>query len=219
MKGKIRKCFALVLSVQLLLCGCSATELEDRCFPMMAVVDEKDGQISFGYGFPELSQKDNTDLEEARVNIAPVTGKTMESCVQTYDSRLEKMADCNHMKVLVFGENLMEDTGRYADVLSYLKQTELFPRNTYVCVTKDPLALCGTEEGLPQDLGSYLEQYLQNQESTGQRKLIHLGRLLDEKENHILQITLPYLETEDHTICWKTMYRMPDDSFLYKQGK
>lgn len=219
MKGKIRKCFALVLFVQLLLCGCSATELEDRCFPMMAVVDEKDGQISFGYGFPELSQKDNTDLEEARVNIAPVTGKTMESCVQTYDSRLEKMADCNHMKVLVFGENLMEDTGRYADVLSYLKQTELFPRNTYVCVTKDPLALCGTEEGLPQDLGSYLEQYLQNQESTGQRKLIHLGRLLDEKENHILQITLPYLETEDHTICWKTMYRMPDDSFLYKQGK
>ena len=126
MKGKIKKYVALVLSVQQLLCGCSATELEDRCFPMMAVVDEKDGQISFGYGFPKLSQKDNTDLEEARVNIAPVTGKTMESCVQTYDSRLEKLADCNHMKVLVFGENLMEDTGRYADVLSYLKQTGLF---------------------------------------------------------------------------------------------
>ena len=107
MKGKIKKYVALVLSVQQLLCGCSATELEDRCFPMMAVVDEKDGQISFGYGFPKLSQKDNTDLEEARVNIAPVTGKTMESCVQTYDSRLEKLADCNHMKVLVFGENLM----------------------------------------------------------------------------------------------------------------
>ncbi len=65
---------------------------------------EKDGQISFGYGFPKLSQKDNTDLEEARVNIAPVTGKTMESCVQTHDSRLEKLADCNHMKVLVFGK-------------------------------------------------------------------------------------------------------------------
>ena len=79
MKGKIKKYVALVLSVQQLLCGCSATELEDRCFPMMAVVDEKDGQISFGYGFPKLSQKDNTDLEEARVNIAPVTGKTMET--------------------------------------------------------------------------------------------------------------------------------------------
>ena len=89
MKGKKKKYVALVLSVQQLLCGCSATELEDRCFPMMAVVDEKDGQISFGYGFPKLSQKDNTDLEEARVNIAPVTGKTMDCCVQTYDSRLE----------------------------------------------------------------------------------------------------------------------------------
>ena len=142
---------------------------------MMAVVDEKDGQISFGYGFPKLSQKDNTDLEEARVNIAPVTGKTMESCVQTYDSRLEKLADCNHMKVLVFGENLMEDTGRYADVLSYLKQTGLFPRNIYVCVAEDPLALFETEEDLPQDLGSYLEQYLQNQESAGSGKLFSSG--------------------------------------------
>ena len=47
MKGKIKKYVALVLSVQQLLCGCSATELEDRCFPMIAVVDEKDGQISF----------------------------------------------------------------------------------------------------------------------------------------------------------------------------
>ena len=46
MKGKIKKYVALVLSVQQLLCGCSATELEDRCFPMMAVVDEKDGQLS-----------------------------------------------------------------------------------------------------------------------------------------------------------------------------
>ena len=219
MKGKIKKYVALVLSVQQLLCGCSATELEDRCFPMMAVVDEKDGHISFGYGFPKLSQKDNTDQEEARVNIAPVTGKTMESCVQTYDSRLEKLADCNHMKVLVFGENLMKDTGRYADVLSYLKQTGLFPRNIYVCVAEDPLALFETEEDLPQDLGSYLEQYLQNQESAGSGKLFKLGRLLDEKENHILQIMLPYLETEDHIIFWKTMYRVPDDRFLYKQEK
>ena len=199
MKGKIKKYVALVLSVQQLLCGCSATELEDRCFPMMAVVDEKDGQISFGYGFPKLSQ--------------------MESCVQTYDSRLEKLADCNHMKVLVFGENLMEDTGRYADVLSYLKQTGLFPRNIYVCVAEDPLALFETEEDLPQELGSYLEQYLQNQESAGSGKLFKLGRLLDEKENHILQIMLPYLETEDHIIFWKTMYRVPDDRFLYKQEK
>ena len=31
-------------------------------------------------------------------------------------------------------------------VLSYLKQTGLFPRNIYVCVAEDPLALFETEE-------------------------------------------------------------------------
>lgn len=219
MKGNKWKGVALILALQILCCGCSATELEDRCFPMMAVVEEQQGQIVFGYGFPELSQKDNTDLKEARVNIALAQGKTLKQCVQIYNDRLEKFADCNHMKVLIFGESLMKNPKQYTEVLSYLKQTELFPRNTYVCVTKEPQALLETQKDLPQDLGSYLEQYLQNQEVKEQRKLFPLGRLLDEQENHILQITLPYLEIEDDTICWNTMYRVPDGSFLYKQGK
>ena len=202
MKGKIKKYVALVLSVQQLLCGCSATELEDRCFPMMAVVDEKDGQISFGYGFPKLSQKDNTDLEEARVNIAPVTGKTMESCVQTYDSRLEKMADCNHMKVFVIGESLLQDRARLGETLDYLRESEVFPRNSYVCVTGDIEALLGLADSLPEDEGSYLETFLQHHEPDHEIELTNLGTLLDEQINKRLDLELPYISVENDTIAW-----------------
>ena len=54
------------------LCACGATELEDRCFPMMAIADVQEERIRFAYGFPELSQKDNTDMEEANVGV-PLT--------------------------------------------------------------------------------------------------------------------------------------------------
>ena len=46
--------------------ACNATELEDRCFPMMAITDVRLEKVRFAYGFPELSQKDNTDIKEFR---------------------------------------------------------------------------------------------------------------------------------------------------------
>ena len=74
---KVKNKIGVILMTVLILCGCSATELEDRCFPMMAFIDEQDGQIAFSYGFPELRQKENTDMEEAKVDAPAVLGKSM----------------------------------------------------------------------------------------------------------------------------------------------
>lgn len=202
MKNKI----GVILMTALVLCGCSATELEDRCFPMMAFIDEQDGQIAFSYGFPELSQKENTDMEEAKVDAPAVLGKSMKECVKKNSDEMEKLADCNHMKVLILGENLMQDSFRYDQTLAYLKETEIFPRNTYVCVTADPSRLLEIEKDLPEDLGSYLELFLQNHESDRQITLLNLGRLLDEQENQRLELKLPYLSVKNGTVVWEKNY-------------
>lgn len=187
-------------------CGCSATELEDRCFPMMAVIDLQGEQVAFGYGFPQLSQKENTNLQEANVNAAVTTGTNLRSCVQQYNDQLEKRTDCNHMKVLVLGETLVQNQDAYEKVLAYLKQTELFPRNTYVCVTPEPDLLFALEDTLSCDLGSYLEAFLQNHESDRQIRLWNVGRLLDEQENHLLTVSLPYIEVKDNSILWTRQF-------------
>lgn len=189
-----------------LFCGCSATELEDRCFPMMAVIDQQGEQITFGYGFPQLSQKENTDLQEANVNAAVIAGADIRSCVQQYNDQLEKRTDCNHMKVLVLGETLMKQKESYEKVLAFLKQTEMFPRNTYVCVTSDPEVLFSLEDTLSCDLGSYLEEFLQNHEDDRQIRLWNLGRLLDEQENHLLTVSLPYIEVKENSIRWTKQF-------------
>lgn len=182
--------------------GCSATELEDRNFPMMAAVDYEEGQVFFSYGFPQLSQKDDTDLQEAKVNAPMAAGNDFAESVRAFEQEMNKLADCNHMKVLVLGENLLREKGKYEEMLSYLKETELFPRNTYVCVVKDVHELFDIEENLPEDLGSYLESYLQNHESDRQLTRMNLGKLLDEKENQKEVVLLPYLEIEDGAVLW-----------------
>lgn len=188
--------------------GCSAQELENRCFPMLAAVDYKDGQVEFFYGFPGLSQADNTDMEEAKVNAAKTTGDSFASCVRLYEEELSRKTDCNHLKVLVIGKDLLENQKQYDAMLSYLKDTELYPRNTYVCVTEDVDALLECEADLPEDMGTYLESYLQNHESDRQVALFNIGKLIDEKENRMKAVSLPYLEVEDGVILWENCYKL-----------
>lgn len=184
----------------LVLCGCSAVQLEERSFPMLATVDERDGTLVFSYGFPALSQKDNTDLEEAKVNVPEVTGTTFAGCLSAYEGEMSKKADCSHLKVLVLGESLLGDQQAFYDVLDTLGKSEIYPRNTYVCVTADVSALFDTEEQLPEDLGTYLEMFLQNHESDRQIRHRNLGKLLDERKNRKGAVELPYLSVEDGAI-------------------
>ena len=192
----------MLLIVVCNLSACSATELEDRCFPMMAIADVKEDRVRFAYGFPELSQKDNTDIEEADVGVPLTGGGNLAEALSAYEAELSNLADCNHMKVFVIGESLLRDTKRFNETLDYLRESEVFPRNTYVCVTGDIEILLEKEDSLPEDEGSYLEKFLQHHESDHEIRLTNLGTLLDEQINQRLTLELPYVSVEDDAIVW-----------------
>ena len=212
--GKAKRKRSVVNGILLVFClagtmqltGCGATELEDRCFPMMAAVDKDDTQILFSYGFPELSQKENTDLAEAKVNAAMSSGANFAEALHVYEGQLSKAADCNHMKVLVIGQQFAEDEAHFTEMLSYLREKELYPRNTYVCFTDTADDLYAIEENLPEDLGAYIEAYLQNHESEKQIRLLNLGILLDEQLNQRQVLQFPYLTVRDQAIVWESNY-------------
>ena len=73
-------------------------------------------------------------------------------------------------------------------------------------MTADPSRLLEIEKDLPEDLGSYLELFLQNHESDRQITLLNLGRLLDEQENQRLELKLPYLSVKNGTVVWEKNY-------------
>ena len=198
--------FVLCFAGTMQLAGCGATELEDRCFPMLAAVDKEDTQILFSYGFPELSQKENTDLAEAKVSAAMSSGANFAEALHVYEGQLNKVVDCNHMKVLVIGQRFVEDEAHFTEMLSYLREKELYPRNTYVCFTDTADDLYEIEENLPEDLGSYIEAYLQNHESEKQIHLLNLGILLDEQLNQRQVLQFPYLTVQNQAIVWESNY-------------
>lgn len=160
MKAGIPVMIAFV--VIMLVSGCSAVELEERCFPMLAGIDKKDGQYEFYYSIDNATE--------------PVYAAGIEEAVSGCESGLSKTADTNHLKVLLIGNELYDDKKSYAELIEYIKDSRKFPRNTYVCAVDD---INETFE----NMGDYYEQLLEKQEREDGLCLTTIGDMLDEYTN------------------------------------
>lgn len=190
-----------ILSVSFILTGCSETELEERCFPMLAAAGYEDNQVTFGAAFPRTGSSGDSTSSIAEIKVPMVSKNTFEKSKKEYESHLNKLADYNHLKVFVMDEDLLQDTESYNKMLDYLAETEDFPRNTYVCVVDDVEELFEIEDKLPHDLGTYLEEYISKHEEA-KSHILTLGDLLDEKENQTMILYMPYLEVEENYVEW-----------------
>lgn len=182
--------------------GCSETELEERSFPMLAAVGYEDGKVSFDAAFPKAEDSKQEGGYTKIIQSTQARAGSFENCIEKYESRLSKQVDYNHLKVLVFEEDLLENPSTYRGILDYLANTERFPRNTLVCAVDDLEDLFALENKIPQDLGTYLEEYITKHEGTNSH-ILSLGDLLDEKENQTMILYMPYLEMEENYIEWK----------------
>lgn len=162
--------------------------------------------MDFAYGFPQPSQDENTDQEASQTDAPMKEGSSFREAHENYKQELDKKADCNHLKVFVLSEAFMQQEEMLAQMIEYLQRSELFPRNTFVCVTDDVEALMKSEKDLSTDLGSYLETFLQNHEPERDSELVNLGTVLDESENHIKTLQLPYLTVEKDAVLWDGYY-------------
>jgi hypothetical protein len=89
-------------------------------------------------------------------------------------------------------------------LLDEIAGKEEYPRNTYVCVTEEIEDLLEIQAELPQDMGSYLEEFLKNNRA----KTVTLGDLLDEKANRKRNLKLPYISPQDTYVRWDGYYEL-----------
>ena len=118
-----------------------------------------------------------------------------------YESQLSRQADYNHLKVMVFGMDILKNTDAYEQMLISLAKSEEFPRNTYVVVVDDIDRLFALGEELKVDLGTYLEEYLDHHEEKKTRMLT-LSDLMDEIYNQSMIRFAPYLVVEKEQLLW-----------------
>ena len=191
---------ALLLGCAVQLAGCRTTELEDRSFPMLAAValDESKQQVGFTYVFPILRAEPDAADEAGDDPAAMEYAGNFAQAWEKYEDSLNKIADYNHLKVLLMSRSFLEDKEQYEAMLTLLQEKEIFPRNTYQL--EDVLK---AEKNLKEDLGTYIEELLENHEFGRETRLPTLGDLMDEKENKRRTWNLPYLSVKEDTILWE----------------
>ena len=163
----------VVLTLGLMLTGCSAVELEERCFPTLAAVD-----------IVAVATDETTDKEVVEFyynmdkSYEPEYADDIKTAVDSFEGRLSQKADTNHLKVILIGKTLRNDKAAYARFIEYCKTSKKFPRNTYVCIADDI-------NDIFDNMGDYYEQKMNKENHEDGEPIITLGTLLDDYTNEI----------------------------------
>lgn len=188
----------VVLTIGLMLTGCSAVELEERCFPTLAAVDvvavdtdeitdkEVTGKEVTDYkayvSHRDVSANENSGYIEFYYNMdksyEPEYADDIKTAVDSFENRLSQKADTNHLKVILIGKTLRKDKAAYSDFMEYCKTSKKFPRNTYVCIADDI-------NDIFDNMGDYYEQKMNKENHEDGEPIITLGTLLDDYTNEI----------------------------------
>ena len=167
----------VVLTIGLMLTGCSAVELEERCFPTLAAVDIVDV-----VSHRDVSANENSGYIEFYYNMdksyEPEYADDIKTAVDSFEDRLSQKADTNHLKVILIGKTLRKDKAAYASFMEYCKTSKKFPRNTYVCIADDI-------NDIFDNMGDYYEQKINKENHEDGEPIITLGTLLDDYTNEI----------------------------------
>lgn len=167
----------VVLTIGLMLIGCSAVELEERCFPTLAAVDIVDV-----VSHRDVSANENSGYIEFYYNMdksyEPEYADDIKTAVDSFEDRLSQKADTNHLKVILIGKTLRKDKAAYSDFMEYCKTSKKFPRNTYVCIANDI-------NDIFDNMGDYYEQKINKENHEDGEPIITLGTLLDDYTNEI----------------------------------
>lgn len=163
----------VVLTIGLMLTGCSAVELEERCFPTLAAVD-----------IVAIATDETTDKEVVEFyynmdkSYEPEYADDIKTAVDSFEERLSQKADTNHLKVILIGKTLRNNKAAYSDFMEYCKTSKKFPRNTYVCMADDI-------NDIFDNMGDYYEQKMNKENHEDGEPIITLGTLLDDYTNEI----------------------------------
>lgn len=163
----------VVLTIGLMLTGCSAVELEERCFPTLAAVDVVDVDTD------EITDKEVVEFYyNMDKSYEPEYADDIKTAVDSFEDRLSQKADTNHLKVILIGKTLRKDKAAYSDFMEYCKTSKKFPRNTYVCIADDI-------NDIFDNMGDYYEQKINKENHEDGEPIITLGTLLDDYTNEI----------------------------------
>mgnify|MGYP004568738149 FL=1 len=187
-------CIAFLLSAALPLAGCNTRELEDRSFPLAIGIDETGSGCSVAFYFPQLSEIADEKAKSDEGESFRVVADSYYEAWQTYEADSENSLDYNHLKVLVFGMDFLENENALEQFLEFAVSQENFARNTLVFVASpDASDILSLNGGLNEPVGTFLEDMVTGSTVYKTHAMPTLGDLYNEYYNRNSVLFLPVL--------------------------
>lgn len=163
-----RRCSVFLAFLLLVCCtctGCSLEELEDKSFPMAILLGEEDGFCTLNYKYMDLSRVSEKEKTNLGSDELQVRGATLLEAMNQMNAKNGKSMDLNHAKVLLLERSFLEDDRLLEQLMKEGNQGAMLSGNLLVLATDDVKQVAGLQEGMDEDLGSYLEKLVQGNPS------------------------------------------------------
>ncbi len=195
-KGAAAACM-LCLCAGLIFSGCSVIELEDRSFPMLIALEEKEGSCRLIYKFQDLSEVSSNDSKKNGGSEQDVSGASFYEAMERYQKENGKYMDLNHVKVILLGRTFLESERLYEDFLTVLADSPEISKNILVFVAEDAKELTDLGDEMEENLGTYLEGVLQGNPDMSDRHQVTLGMILNDWQDGRRNLLVPCLSAEE----------------------
>lgn len=178
------------------LTGCSdMTEIEDRNFIQAIGVDLEGDEIKVYYVMPDLAAITGQSTKDSEKLIIELKGKDYWEIEEDYQLQSAKKLDFSHLKVIVLGKNIAENSKQLDELLLYIENNYEIARNTLLYLSekdvKEIIALNGEVHG---GIGQYLERLDRiNLIKIGKTE-VTIGDLIYGKNSDNLIIKVPVLK-------------------------
>lgn len=108
-----------------------------------------------------------------------------------------KKVDYNHLKVVLFSREFLENETAMEELLAILKQDKNVPLNAYIVATENFEELRKAEESMDEPLGDYLEKLLENAGTIKKETFPTIGMLYQEQENQMETLFIPIVTIKE----------------------
>lgn len=135
------------------------------------------------------------ELEERNFPIEAAIDSTKDfsSIWLNVEKQGNRVIDYSHLKVLILGQEFLEDSDAMSELLDLLEKKSSVPRNTYIVAAENAKDIIGLSEKLGESVGNYLEQMFENVSGIKKQSCPTLGMLYQEQENHLETLFIPYI--------------------------
>ena len=179
--------------------GCGANELENHAFPLALGVEKtSEDDLEIYMAYPDLQDEKAAENALSSDMFWKGSGQDLFHGKEQMSANSNKNADFNHLKVLILDQAILEDTTKTEQLLHFFQEEQDAAWNTYVMVTKEPLKDIFSEDlKLPESLGIYLEDLLEEWEDVRQGAQVTVGALMSQYYNRNETLCVPMLEISD----------------------